>query len=278
MCKWSMIPLYFHKIGVIIKFVLRKFIIIFMEVRIIKLYGRQLRNELKFVIGQGEYTLLRSRANAIMSRDKNALEDGSYRVTSLYFDDIYSTSYFQKLESIQSRAKFRIRCYNGLDNVISLECKLKYDNYISKESVKLTTDQYKSILAGDYDFALSSGNPLLLELYKQHTTKGLSPCVSVDYVREAFVCREGNVRLTFDKELSGSISGLDILYGDVVYTSAMPSGLMVLELKYDDYLPAHIKAITSGLPLTLQPVSKFILCKNKQLEASHYGKNNRSAK
>ena len=46
---------------------------------------------------------------------------GRYRITSLYFDDIYGTGYNDKLNGVLNRKKYRIRTYNFDKNFIRLE-------------------------------------------------------------------------------------------------------------------------------------------------------------
>ena len=48
-------------------------------------------------------------------------QDGSYQVTSLYFDTIFNELYYEKLEGLEKREKIRIRVYNHSDKVINLE-------------------------------------------------------------------------------------------------------------------------------------------------------------
>ena len=99
--------------------------------------GRKLRHELKFIINEGTYLMLRERLTPLMTVDPHGV-NGEYRVTSLYFDDIYNSAYWQKMNGIQTRRKFRIRAYDLDPSIISLESKHKDDAYVSKLSRRLT--------------------------------------------------------------------------------------------------------------------------------------------
>ena len=113
--------------------------------------GRHLRHELKYLIDEGTYIALRNRLLPLMIPDGNG-ENGEYRVTSLYFDDIYNSAYWQKVNGIETRRKFRIRAY-GLDpSFISLESKHKDESYVSKLSRRLTEEQYRELLSGGGSF------------------------------------------------------------------------------------------------------------------------------
>lgn len=55
-------------------------------------------------------------------RPKNG---GEYFIRSLYFDSPFDDALWEKLAGVNDRDKFRIRAYNGCDDVIKLECKHK---------------------------------------------------------------------------------------------------------------------------------------------------------
>ena len=113
--------------------------------------GRHLRHELKYIINEGTYQYLRSRLLSLMSPDGHS-RDGGYRVTSLYFDDVYNSGYWQKLNGAEVRRKFRIRAYDLDPSFVSLESKHKDLSYVSKLSRKLTDEQYRALLLGDCSF------------------------------------------------------------------------------------------------------------------------------
>ena len=87
----------------------------------------------------------------------------------------------------------------------------------------------------------------------------------MDYVREPYINREGNVRITFDKRLGAGINTLDMFDPGVKFEPVMP-GLMVLEVKYDSFLPSYIEELLSGVPLMRESCSKYALCSDKLLE------------
>ena len=99
--------------------------------------GRKLRHELKFIINEGTYLMLRARLAPLMTVDSHGL-NGEYRVTSLYFDDVYNSAYWQKVNGIETRRKFRIRAYDLDPSLITLESKHKDASYVSKLSRRLT--------------------------------------------------------------------------------------------------------------------------------------------
>jgi hypothetical protein len=230
-----------------------------------------IRHEIKYTLNSGVCEVLRRRVAAVMKTDKHADDGGGYRVTSLYFDDIYGTAYNDKLTGILSRKKFRIRAYNLSPGRINLECKLKEGDYIKKKSALLTPDEYKKLikfpsLEGCRE-AAGWSSEVLQDFYSNIAMHGLKPAVITDYYREAYIADAGNVRITFDKNLQtgyGSCDMFEASYSPVkdYYNSA------VLEIKYDRFLPSYIQELFSGFPLMSKPVSKYILCANQILEVN----------
>lgn len=229
----------------------------------------KMRNEMKFFISFGDYEILRSRFKAVMDIDKNGGKDG-YRVTSLYFDDNYQTAYNAKISGELIRRKFRIRSYDLNPQKIKLECKAKYGDRATKETIRLTREQYDKMLIGDYSFINESYSDTVLETFSRaNSVLSLRPTVVVDYMREAYTYPFGNVRFTFDKYLScGSLSH-DIFSKEIEFTRIFETEI-ILEVKFDDYLPSHIASLLSGVQLNRQSISKFIHCTDKVLEVKHH--------
>ena len=217
------------------------------------------------MISEWEALTLKQVLRNIMLRDGNAGADGKYLVRSLYFDDVYNTAYNDKLAGVQIRKKYRIRTYgNDRQNaVIKAECKFKQDAYIAKTSAELSTEGFYRILNGSYDFLLKENHELLHDFYTQ-LSGGLRPRVIVDYDREAYVMREGNVRVTFDHAVRSGSNTYDILSNDVWPIPVFEPDQLVLEVKYDEFIPNVVRNILRLDALEEIAVSKFVLCRMKQ--------------
>ena len=224
----------------------------------------QYRHELKYRINGGTYHILRQRFRAVMMPDAHTA-GGLYRVTSLYLDDAYRTAYRDKVNGALHRKKYRIRVYDLGENVINLEEKVKDDCMGYKKSTRLTMEQYRSLLKGDCSFfadekyADTAGG----DLFASDSAVKVMPAVIVDYIREPYVCYAGNVRITFDMKIAACTNSLDLFGADNVYETVMPENEIVLEVKYDNFLPAHIGQLLTGINTTEEAVSKFILCSDK---------------
>lgn len=226
--------------------------------------GHKLRHEIKYYINDSVYHTLRGRLCQAVEADSHRKSEEGYLVSSLYLDDIYHSAWEEKTAGIRFRKKYRLRCYERKDDRISLECKRKYGEYIAKDSMLIDREQYDAMLAGDYDFFLSCQNPLGREIYALHHTRLLKPVVAVEYLREAYVMKQGNVRITFDKDISVSVGDPDIFSDQYEVRRVLDPGIMVLEVKFDEYLPDLIFQILKTAMTDRCAVSKYVLCREEK--------------
>ena len=217
------------------------------------------RNEWKYLISEWEAFSLCQRLEPFMAHDSHA-KDGVYMIRSLYFDDMWDSSYDEKLMGVEDRCKWRIRCYNCSDSTIKLERKLKKGAYIHKDSASLTRQETDDIIAGRGEFLLDHPAPLCREFYYEWRTRQYRPKVIVDYDREPLILPEGDVRITFDRHVRAAVGSYDIFDPNLATLETLPDGMLVLEVKFTEFLPALIHKL---LPLDGQQftaVSKYTLC------------------
>lgn len=218
------------------------------------------RNELKYMINTHQQKVISSRLEQICEIDKNADEQGFYRVTSLYFDDYTDSGVHDKLDGIDKRKKFRIRIYNGKDEVIKLERKVKNTSACVKDSVMITRDEYNHILAGDLSIMQETHSPMIHDFYVLYRTRNLRPKVIVDYQRKAFIYRYGDVRVTMDVKMKGANGACD-LFSEVAYRPAMDNAHTILEVKYTGFLPEMIRDMIQHGSGNIQAISKYARCR-----------------
>ncbi len=230
------------------------------------------RHELKHLINYRDHAVIRMRLKSLLASDANADEDGAYMVRSLYFDDYYNTAYNDKYAGVQNRAKYRIRIYNLSDKVINLEKKNKRGSYNHKQTARLTKDQVYGVLAGDYEVLLKGSNDLLRVFYHECVSNLMRPRVVVDYEREPYIMEAGDVRITFDKNIRAGINGFDIFNPELPTVETLEPGLLILEVKYTEFLPHMLRKILPANASDYMALSKFILCCDKtgHLRQSYY--------
>lgn len=220
------------------------------------------RNEWKYLVAPGELALLRSRLAPILKPDENA-KDGGYKIRSLYFDDYWHSALSEKDAGVLERKKWRIRIYNDSDSVIRLERKKKFGSYIFKEGARLTRGEVERILEGDYGFLLKSDQPLCREFYVECVSHVMRPRVIVDYEREAWTMKEGDVRITFDTDVRAAVGGWDIFDGGLPTLPVLENGKQVLEVKFTEFLPQTVKELLPPQAAEFTALSKFVLCCEK---------------
>ena len=221
-----------------------------------------LRHELKFTLHREAATLLKQRMAMIMEYDRNADENGEYMIRSLYFDTLNSDAYFEKLDGVQTRKKFRIRYYNQNIDFVRLECKEKYDHMTRKRIAKIDIEQAKRFIEGDIEAGDIEGEEVLRDFLIDMKTRHLVPSVIVDYRRTAFVMESLDVRITFDEQIHSR--GYDHAFFQSTYAGIpmMEDFESVVEIKYNEILPDIIVGVLNSTPMLRQALSKFTLCRS----------------
>lgn len=222
---------------------------------------KSLRHELKYYINTHEYTYLKKRLMPSLNKDEHGVINDGYHVRSLYFDDMYDSAFNEKESGIFQRKKYRVRIYNISDKTIKFEKKSKFGQYINKESKKITKDEFYNLLEGNNDFLLNSKSKLLEEIYIDTKTKLLKPAVIVDYDREAYTLEAGNIRITFDKNLRAGINSYDIFSDKIVTKRIFDQPIMILEVKYDSFLPAYLQNLIQIRNHNISAASKYVMCR-----------------
>ena len=198
---------------------------------------RKFRHEFKYLISRSELTHLKMRTGALMRLDPHVDGTGFYHISSLYFDDLDDTCYFENESGTDPREKFRIRIYNGSSSVIRLECKRKERGKVLKSGCSLTREQADLLIGGKNVPDISGQDPVLRKLTLLMMTRGMHPVIIVDYDRIPFVCATGNVRVTLDMNLTSSSDVRSFLDGAPLRRPVLQAGQHLLEVKYDDFLP-----------------------------------------
>ena len=221
--------------------------------------GIKYRHEWKHVLNTTDLLILRQRLRAIMESDPHAI-DGKYHIRSLYFDNLEDKALREKIDGVNMREKFRIRLYNCNSSLINLEKKSKKNGLGTKYSAKLSAEEAQKIVDGEIDWMLQSENSLIQELYCKMRYQGMRPKTIVDYIREPFIFRPGNVRVTLDYDIRTGLHSTDLLNPDAVTIPAGDAPLLI-EVKWDEFLPAIIRDAVSLPDRRVGSFSKYAQCR-----------------
>lgn len=217
------------------------------------------RHEWKHEINYSDMVVLRQRLKAVMKPDENAV-NGKYFIRSLYFDNISDKALREKIDGVNCREKFRIRYYNNDTSLIHLEKKSKINGLGNKQSANLSAEEAQKIVDGDFDWMIDCDRPLVQELYSKMMSQGLRPKTIVDYTREPFVFSAGNVRVTLDYDIRTGLYCTDFLNPDCI---TIPAGNapIILEVKWDEFLPSVIRDIVQLESRRTAAFSKYAVCR-----------------
>lgn len=217
------------------------------------------RHEWKHEISWSDLLSIRARLRAVAEPDPHAT-DGKYLIRSLYFDNLNDKALREKIDGVNMREKFRIRYYNGDPSVIHLEKKGKRNGLGTKYSATLTAEEAQRIVDGDLDWMMDSRRDLVKELYCKMRYQGLRPKTIVDYTREPYIYRPGNVRVTFDYDIRTGLGCTDFLNTNCVTVPAGDAPVL-LEVKWDAYLPSIIRDAVQTPGRRASAFSKYAQCR-----------------
>ena len=219
------------------------------------------RHELKHFINLAEAMALRQRLSAVLQRDSHAGADGTYRVRSLYFDNFADKALQEKRDGVSQREKFRLRYYGNDPGLIKLERKAKQRGLCQKFTASLIAAECRRLLDGDTSWLLDRPEPDCHDLYAKMKDQLLRPRTLVDYVREAFVFQPGNVRVTLDSQIRSGLDSTDFFNTGLPTVAAAAAGQIVLEIKYDEFLPDIIGDLVQVPNRQATAVSKYATCR-----------------
>jgi len=218
------------------------------------------RHELKYLVSYHEYLVLRNRLKFVLQQDSHSMDDHGYNVRSLYFDDMDDSAMFSKQAGLLNRKKIRIRIYNCSDQIIKLEKKSRFNNMIKKEAIQISRLEYDAMITNNIEFLRDAGTETALMFYYEFKQALLRPKVVVDYTREAYMLPYMGIRITFDKMLRAG-TRTDIFDTDQILVKAMEEHLMIMEVKYDLFLPDYLASLLQEVSRGKLSLSKYVMCR-----------------
>ena len=217
------------------------------------------RHEYKYFISDAAAYLLKRRLPHIMKPDPHCGGAGGYTIRSLYFDDFTGSAFQDKVAGVRERTKYRIRYYNYDDSAIKLERKEKLGGLTRKLSQDITREE---ALALERCRVPADVQGLMGELRRGCRFDGLRPRVLVDYDRAPFVCADGNTRITLDENLRTRPYCAGLFASHCAMQPVLAPDQVILEVKFDDFLPGYLSEALEDIPKISIAVSKYVLCAN----------------
>ncbi|MCK8061652.1 MULTISPECIES: polyphosphate polymerase domain-containing protein [unclassified Fusibacter] len=197
-----------------------------------------MRKELKYQLDVERSELLIKLLSLVCAPDSHTGTDGSYQVTSLYFDDRFDSHLWEKNDGEDKRPKLRLRYYNDDKEKLYLESKQKKGDYVLKHRRKITREEYDLMLV----------KPSIVSQWLPGIHgEGLIPVKVVTYERKAFIIPCEGGRITFDRQLRASTNFRPHLFGDCAYAAISDENTVIFEVKFNESLPWHIQRIISDV-------------------------------
>lgn len=221
------------------------------------------RVEDKYACSEMEMRIIQARIAAVLKPDQNQKSDVGYRVTSVYFDDLFDTHLQDTIDGYARREKYRIRIYNNLMDSIKLEVKYKQYNRVMKKSERISAAQMQMLLEGKCIPNVSDSEDSPAALFNLAiSNRGLRPKVIVEYDRQAYVFDPGNVRITFDRNIRAS-DQIERFGKASCCFAAVHEQDRVLEVKYDEFFPDFIAQLLETGNMIQTSYSKYQLCRER---------------
>ena len=223
------------------------------------------RHEYKYLSPEPLLKVLQERASRVMPLDPHTGDSGFYHIRSIYFDDIDGTCYRENEDGTDPREKFRIRVYGNSDERVSLELKSRRMGKCLKTSCPLSRERLRAVMDGDMGdsaLAVRAGDPFLYRKFRSQVLyRSLRPVCAVCYDRVPFVWKEGNVRVTFDRNIRSASDLSRFLDPRLPARAVLPAGTNLLEVKFDEFLPDFIYEILQTGELRQTSFSKYYICR-----------------
>lgn len=219
------------------------------------------RYENKYLITAAQAELLECRVDGICLQDDFAGNGGEYKIRSLYFDDYDESSYWDNERGADPRSKYRLRIYDGRDDVIFLEQKIKKHGKIRKDRAQVSREFCCRLLEDAWDRIQYPGdNKVVNRLLTAYHTRRLRPKIIVEYHRRPYICPEGDIRVTFDRDICFSGETEGFFDEDLFLHPVMDVGKELLEIKFREFMPDFLYQEVGIKQLQQCTFSKYYLC------------------
>ena len=226
------------------------------------------RYEFKYILSKDVSDKIEDEARNFMSFDNFVQKklNNQYFVRSLYYENIFSSNFFEKVDGMKIRRKYRIRTYAktlDIDTPIFFEIKGRNLERTYKKRMKIEYRYLDFFLNKEHHCKLLNiypGNEMIKNFVYDTFKKDIKPYILIDYVRRPYVNKFGlYFRLTFDKNLL-STRGKN-LFNDKSHLSWLEckAGYTILEVKFDRSIPAWFHRIIQSYNLNRRSISKFAI-------------------
>ena len=198
------------------------------------------RTEQKIIIKRTEAARLAHHLGQIMPLDPFCVKGAGYEIRTLYFDTLADRCCVEKEDGLQVHEKIRARIYGTDDRVIKLESKKKNGDRQVKRSLLIDRNTLEALCDGEYTPLLRRPEPLAGYFFKK-LSAGMFPKAVVQYQRLSYCLDLNNIRITFDSDIRATEATFDLFQQPLQAHPILPQDLVILEVKYNNFLLGYIK-------------------------------------
>ena len=226
------------------------------------------RYEFKYILNKKTSDQIEKEAQNFMIYDGHVKKElnNKYFVRSLYFENNFSSNFYEKVDGMKIRRKYRLRTYSNFFDPkvpIFFEVKGRILERTYKKRINIKNKYLNLFLSQSQNFNLLNlypNNEMIINFIFDSFRKNLKPLILVDYKRRPYINKFGlYFRLTFDTNLLSSKT--NNLFSNDKYSSWLEckAGYTILEVKFDRSIPAWFHRIIQCYNLKRRSISKFVL-------------------
>ena len=188
----------------------------------------------------------------------------TYTVRSLYLDSPSKDHFYEKIDGIKTRKKYRFRTYSSqlrATDTFFLEQKGKLNERTFKKRIPFDVSELDHFLidGGTNWLVDNASNDRFLQEYLYDLIRlRLKPAVVVEYQRQPFISDyDSYFRVTFDSQLT-CFPSQRLFLASEDHIECLP-GYTIIELKFFRRIPLWFHRIIQSRELRRVSVSKFVL-------------------
>ena len=224
------------------------------------------RYEFKYIVRNSTAELIHQDVSEFLEPDPflKQTSQESYLVRSLYFDNSASDYFYEKIDGLKTRRKYRLRTYssNFLDaQMFFLEEKGKKNERTYKNRKWFDIADLDRFLADDsinWLIEEQSGDEFIDQYIYDSVRRQLRPTVVVEYQRRPLISNHDSYfRITFDSDLL-SFPSNGLFLENERHIKCLP-GYTIIELKFLRRIPLWFHRIIQSRELRRVSVSKFVV-------------------
>jgi SPX domain protein involved in polyphosphate accumulation len=217
------------------------------------------RFEVKYLVSTRALPELMGALGDYVVPDPNAGGETGYGVFSIYWDTPDFQLFWEKVEGLKYRRKFRLRRYLGSEKVF-LEIKQRHDRTLQKRRSTWPVERVVRAFGDGSNLSWDAvgDDPVGSEGLLMAERLRMTPRVGILYRRRAlFGAFDPELRVTFDSRVQYRTAGLDIAHPFDTGKYVLDPRVTIMEIKYNHRAPVWLTKMIRRHELKIVRMSKY---------------------